>query len=80
MLAAALPFSAVAVPKRKQTHSRTAKRRSQHKPQAPRLAPCPGCGRLRLPHRVCPHCGTYRGREVVGSSEDEAQEGQGDHR
>lgn len=29
------------------------------------LAPCSHCKRNIAPHRVCPHCGWYRGREVV---------------
>jgi large subunit ribosomal protein L32 len=26
---------------------------------------CPQCREIKLPHRVCPHCGYYRGREIV---------------
>lgn len=29
------------------------------------LVPCPTCGSPRLPHRVCPECGSYKGRNVV---------------
>ena len=65
----------MAVPKQRQSHSRTHKRRSQHKIGAPSLAVCPRCGAPRIPHRVCAECGTYAGREVVVSapagSEDE---------
>jgi large subunit ribosomal protein L32 len=55
----------MAVPKQKQSHSRTNKRRSQHKIEPPRLQSCPQCHSPVLPHRVCPTCGHYRGREVV---------------
>ncbi len=55
----------MAVPKQRQSHSRTHKRRSQHKIDAPSLAVCPRCGAPRIPHRVCGECGTYAGREVV---------------
>ena len=55
----------MAVPKQKQSHSRTNKRRSQHKITPPRLQSCPQCHSPVLPHRVCPTCGHYRGREVV---------------
>ncbi len=55
----------MAVPKQRQSHSRTHKRRSQHKIHAPGIAACPRCHSPRLPHRVCPVCGTYAGREVV---------------
>ena len=34
----------MAVPKQKQSHSRTNKRRSQHKISAPSLNSCPQCG------------------------------------
>jgi large subunit ribosomal protein L32 len=55
----------MAVPKQRQSHSRTHKRRSQHKITPPSLSYCPRCHEPRLPHRVCPKCGTYAGREVV---------------
>ena len=55
----------MAVPKQKQSHSRTNKRRSQHKISAPTLNSCPQCHSPRRPHRVCPTCGFYAGREVV---------------
>jgi large subunit ribosomal protein L32 len=48
----------MAVPKQKQSHSRTAKRRAQHKLR-------PQCHSPRLPHRVCPTCGSYGGKTVV---------------
>ena len=57
--------SPMAVPKQKQSHSRTSKRRAQHKISAPTYNACPQCHSPRLPHRVCPVCGTYAGREVV---------------
>ncbi len=54
----------MAVPKQKQSHSRTNKRRSQHKITPPPTSECPHCHSPRLPHRVCPACGHYAGREV----------------
>ncbi len=55
----------MAVPKQKQSHSRTAKRRAQHKMASPAFNACPQCHSPRRPHRVCPVCGTYGGREIV---------------
>ena len=55
----------MAVPKQRQSHARTNKRRSQHKISPPALHACPRCHSPKLPHRVCPVCGTYAGREVV---------------
>jgi large subunit ribosomal protein L32 len=55
----------MAVPKQKQSHSRTHKRRSQHKLGAAVYNACPQCHSPRRPHRVCPTCGYYGGREVV---------------
>lgn len=56
----------MAVPKRKLSSARKNKRRSNvWKLAAPALARCPHCGELTAPHRVCPNCGYYNGREVV---------------
>lgn len=55
----------MAVPKKKQGRARTRKRRAQHKAPHTRLNECPRCHSARIPHRVCPTCGTYAGREVI---------------
>lgn len=55
----------MAVPKQRQSHARTNKRRSQHKIVPPSVSACPQCGEPRLPHRVCNSCGSYAGRQVV---------------
>ena len=55
----------MAVPKKRQSRTRRDKRRAQYKVSAPRLNECPRCHSPRLPHRVCPTCGTYAGREVI---------------
>ena len=64
----------MAVPKQRQSHARTAKRRAQHKLTAPGLRFCPVCNSPRRPHRVCPTCGTYAGREVVQPVETDSDE------
>ncbi len=58
----------MAVPKQKQSHARTSKRRATHKVAAPTVNACPTCHSPRRPHRVCPVCGTYAGREVVAAA------------
>ena len=55
----------MAVPKKRTSRQRRDTRRSQHKAAKPRLNECPQCHSPRLPHRVCPVCGTYAGREVI---------------
>jgi large subunit ribosomal protein L32 len=62
---------AMAVPKQKQSHARTTQRRAQHKIEAPTYNACPHCHSPRLPHRVCPVCGNYKGREVIVPDRDE---------
>lgn len=56
----------MALPKRKHSKARRDKRRSANsKLYASNLSVCPNCKGLRLPHRVCPHCGYYNGKPVI---------------
>ena len=55
----------MAVPKRKQSKSRTNKRFANYKATMPTLVECPHCHELKVPHRVCKTCGFYDGKEVV---------------
>lgn len=32
---------------------------------------CPGCGELKLRHRVCEACGQYRGRQIIAVGSDD---------
>jgi large subunit ribosomal protein L32 len=54
----------MAVPKRKTSKARRDKRRAHHRLDVPRLSVCPVCSQPKRPHRVCPNCKTYRGRDV----------------
>ena len=54
-----------ALPKKKISHSAQGKRRSHLGMQLPNLASCPQCRALKLPHHVCPSCGTYKGEQVL---------------
>ena len=56
------------VPKRKTSKSKRDKRRTHQKVATPSVVACPQCGEAILPHRMCPDCGTYKGREVKGNS------------
>ncbi|MFZ3150581.1 MAG: 50S ribosomal protein L32 [Anaerolineaceae bacterium] len=53
------------LPKRKSTSGRRDRRRAHDALTARNSVACPNCGELRLPHRVCPKCGYYQGREVL---------------
>ena len=63
----------MAVPKKRTSRTRRDKRRATHKPERPRVNECPRCHNPRLPHRVCPVCGTYAGREVIVHEVAEAE-------
>lgn len=55
----------MAVPKKKVSKQRKRKRRTHHKAPVPTLNACPNCGDPKMPHRVCPTCGTYKGEQVI---------------
>lgn len=55
----------MAVPFRKVSKTRKRMRRSHNALTANMTAKCPKCGAMIRPHRVCPECGFYKGREVV---------------
>lgn len=55
----------MAVPKRKTSQARRDQRRAHHALKAPSVVTCPTCGAPALPHRVCPECGSYKGKNVV---------------
>ncbi len=60
----------MAVPKYKTSKARAASRKSANmRLAAPTLTVCGTCGNMVLPHRVCPKCGSYRGKQVL-SRED----------
>lgn len=61
----------MAVPKRRQSHARKNKRRSQFKMKTKSFIECPKCHSPKLPHRVCPNCGNYKDTVVVKPKEKE---------
>jgi large subunit ribosomal protein L32 len=52
-------------PKHRHSKSRQAKRRANWNYRVGNFAACPQCHESKRPHRVCPHCGYYRGIEIV---------------
>jgi large subunit ribosomal protein L32 len=56
----------MAVPKYKTSKASSRSRRSANmKMKAPGLVECTTCGNKVLPHRVCPKCGHYRGKQIL---------------
>ncbi|MBI3986374.1 MAG: 50S ribosomal protein L32 [Lentisphaerae bacterium] len=55
----------MAVPKRKTSKHKKRLRRGAHKIHLAAAKACPNCGAPQLPHRICPSCGYYRGKQVL---------------
>jgi large subunit ribosomal protein L32 len=53
------------LPSKKRTsqskHDRASHFAIKHKP----LGACSKCGKPTMPHKACPHCGTYKGKVVL---------------
>lgn len=62
----------MAVPFRKVSKTRKRMRRSHNALTADTLVKCPNCGTMIKPHRACPECGYYKGKEVVKMTEEES--------
>ncbi len=56
--------------KHKKSKSKRDMRKSQWKLEPISVGKCPQCGDPKMPHRMCPNCGTYKGRTVVAAQED----------
>jgi large subunit ribosomal protein L32 len=59
----------MAVPKRKVSKSAKKMRRSHLHLAVKSPSVCPNCDNSKLPHRICPHCGYYDGKEIVTAKE-----------
>lgn len=55
----------MALPKRRHSRARQAKRRTHWKAAKSTTAACAHCGQPKRPHRVCANCGYYGDREVI---------------
>jgi len=60
----------MAVPKRRPSKSRNRTRKSINmRLSVPSLGECATCGNKVVPHRVCPKCGFYKGKQYLGLEE-----------
>ncbi|MGI6393721.1 MAG: 50S ribosomal protein L32 [bacterium] len=60
----------MAVPKRKHCKARSRRRRGGHLKSSPiATISCSKCGGITVPHRICPNCGNYKGKEFVSVEE-----------
>lgn len=57
-------------PKRRHSKTRTAKRRTHDALTASTSGACPQCKEPKAPHRICPHCGYYKQRQVRPGATD----------
>ncbi|WP_027107668.1 50S ribosomal protein L32 [Lacticigenium naphthae] len=55
----------MAVPARRTSTAKKAKRRGHIKLDMPNMSACPNCGEMKKNHHVCGSCGHYAGKEVV---------------
>ena len=60
-----LDIQLFAVPFRKVSKTRKRMRRSHNALTMPGMVACPSCGEMIKAHRVCPKCGSYKGKTVV---------------
>ena len=60
----------MAVPNRKISKSRKGMRRAHDHVPVPSVVLC-SCGEPTLPRRICPSCGTYRGRQMLRKDDAE---------
>jgi large subunit ribosomal protein L32 len=57
----------MSVQKQRHTKQRRDAKRKRFVIKPVKTQKCPKCGKNILPHRACPFCGFYKGREVVNT-------------
>ena len=57
----------MSVPKQRHTKQRRDAKRGRFEIEPVKTQTCTKCGKEKLSHRVCPHCGFYKGVEVVNT-------------
>lgn len=55
------------LPKKKTSKARRDQRRSHHALSPVGVSTCSACGQPKLSHRVCPNCGSYKGRKITAA-------------
>ncbi|HJO92039.1 MAG TPA: 50S ribosomal protein L32 [Victivallales bacterium] len=55
----------MAVPKRKTSKMKIRQRKAANRYKGIQTGVCPVCKAAVLPHKVCPSCGNYKGKQVV---------------
>ena len=63
----------MAVPARRVSKTSGRMRRTHYKITANGTTTCKKCGEEIRPHRVCPKCGSYKGKEVIKTKEETAE-------
>lgn len=57
------------VPKKRTSKQKRDQRRANWKVSPPNVTRCASCAGPVLSHRICPACGTYKGKQVVQVAE-----------
>lgn len=61
----------MAVPRNRMSNARKNSRRAHHAKKPKNTLTCSHCGGHRLPHRICPSCGFYNGKNVLKEEEEQ---------
>ena len=55
----------MSVSKKKKSSSKSKRGRSHQALTPKKFIDCSKCGTKKMPHTVCPNCGTYKGKEIL---------------
>lgn len=55
----------MAVQQHRVSKQRYRQRRAANRYKGLQTAICPQCDSAKMPHHVCPKCGSYRGRQII---------------
>lgn len=60
-------------PKKRHSRARQGKRRAAIHLAVAKLVICQNCKKEIIPHKVCKHCGFYKGNEVVNKTKKDSK-------